>query len=108
MKQKKQTHSTTASDVIRYIFLAWLIAALVEFMLLPKELQGMEHLKGIAAMSFPRLLLVTAGGALALWGISLHLPVNIFLRWATVAIFGLLATLTLTASFHTAFLVICL
>ena len=108
MKQKKQTHSTTASDVIRYIFLAWLIAALVEFLLLPKELQGMEHLQGIAAMSFPRLLLVTAGGALALWGISLHLPVNIFLRWATVAIFGLLAALALTASFHTAFLVICL
>lgn len=108
MKLKKKKRSTTASDIIRHIFLAWLAAALLEFLLLPSQLRDMQTLKGLAAMSFPRLLTVTAIGALVLWGISTRLSTGIYQRWAAVAVFGLLAVLALTASYSTAFLVICL
>ncbi|MBO5078065.1 MAG: DUF2079 domain-containing protein [Oscillospiraceae bacterium] len=108
MKLKKKKRSTTASDIIRHIFLAWLAAALLEFLLLPGQLRDMQTLKGLAAMSFPRLLTVTAIGALVLWGISTRLSTGIYQRWAAVAVFGLLAVLALTASYSTAFLVICL
>lgn len=108
MKLKKKKRSTTASDIIRHIFLAWLAAALLEFLLLPGQLRDMQTLKGLAAMSFPRLLTVTAVGALVLWGISTRLSTGIYQRWAAVAVFGLLAVLALTASYSTAFLVICL
>lgn len=108
MELSKKIKATTFPDVIRHIFLAWLIAAATEYLLLPKDLQGMEHLKGLAAMSFPRLLFVTAAVSLVLWGVSLFFETKTVERWAICAVFALLTALSLTGSFSWAFLVICL
>ena len=108
MELVKKIKTTTPADLIRHIFLAWLIAAAAEYLLLPKSLQGMEELTGLAAMSFPRLLAVTFGGTVLLWGVSLFLPVALAERWAIAAVFALLSALALTNSFSLPLLCICL
>ena len=45
---------------IRRLLTAWLAAALLEYLLLPIELRSVDNLSGIAQMSLPRLLAVTA------------------------------------------------
>lgn len=108
MELSKKIKTTAVSDVIRHIFLAWLIAAAIEYLCLPKELQGMDHLKGLAEMSFPRLLAVTAAGAVFLWATELFVPICRYERWGIFAMFALLAALALTGSFSWPFLVLCL
>lgn len=108
MELSNKIRATKVSDVIRHLFLAWLIASAVEYLLLPKELLGMEHLKGLAAMSFPRLLGVTAGIAVLFWTLSLFLPIRMWQRWAIPAVFALHTVLALTTSFQLPLLVACL
>ncbi len=55
-----------ASDLFRHMFLSWLIAAAVEYLLLPGGLQALSGLDGLGQMSFVRVLAVTAGLSLVL------------------------------------------
>ena len=56
--------------LFRRLTAAWLAAALVEYLLLPGELRSLEGLSGLAQMSFPRLLTLTAIGTALLWRIN--------------------------------------
>lgn len=56
----------SVSDLFRHIVLSWLIAAAVEYFLLPGGLQALSGLDGLGQMSFVRVLAVTAGLSLVL------------------------------------------
>lgn len=108
MEITQKIRQTTVADVIRHLFLGWLIAAALEYLLLPRDLQGMEQLTGLSAMSFPRLLLVTAGTAVLLWVVSLFFSTRTYERWAIPAVFSLQAAFVLTVSFRWPLLLACL
>ena len=63
--EKIQNRKPVAPALIRRLLLSWLIAAAVEFLLLPDGAATMNGLQALSAMSFPRLLIVT-GAVLAL------------------------------------------
>ena len=108
MKLSERMKSTTVADVIRHLVLAWLIASTLEFLLLPMDLLNLEKLNGLAAMSFPRLLLVTVGTAAILWGLSLYFRTDTYERWAIPAVFALYSFLALAISFRWSLLAACL
>ena len=57
MRMSKPLRIPGAADLIRHIFLAWLIAAATEALLLSSQMRDLSQLTGLGAMSFPRLLL---------------------------------------------------
>ena len=107
MQISKPLRIPGAADLIRHIFLAWLIAAATEALLLSSQMRDLSQLTGLGAMSFPRLLLVTAGITGLLSAAGLFFPIGVYERWGIVAAFCLLAVVSLTASFSWAFLGIC-
>ena len=110
MKVESHNHHkvhTIAASLIRRLVIAWLVAAAAELLLLPAELKTLSGLKGLGAMSMPRLLIVTAAVLAILEGTSRLLPGGME-RWALVGIFTVLAATALTASFTWPFLTVCL
>lgn len=96
-----------AASLIRHLLIAWLIAAAVQWLLLPAGLKTMNGLKALGAMSFPRLL-INSGIVLALMeSLSRFLPGAIE-RWTLVGIFAVLAAAALRATFTWPFLLLCL
>lgn len=92
---------------IRRLLLAWLSAITVELLLLPKELQRLDKLSGIAQMSLGRVLLVTAVLWLLLWVISRFANTGRSERWLITSVFAVLSAVCLISSFSWAFLVVC-
>ena len=104
---KNSNRESFTPSLIRRLLLAWLVAATVEFMLQPADSATLDGLRGLAAMSFPRLLIVT-GIVLALQeGISRLRPRRAG-RWTLVAVFAVLAASAVATSFTWAFLAVCL
>ena len=95
-----------AASLIRRLLLAWLVAATVEFMLQPADSAGLADLRGLAAMSFPRLLIVTAIVFALQEGISRLRPRGTR-RWTLLVIFTVLAASAVATSFTWAFLAGC-
>lgn len=90
---------------IRHLLLAWLGAALLEYLLLGQNLQSLDRLDGIAAMSFLRLILVTLLLAGALWAISLRLCIARYERFGCAVVFAVLSAVMLSNNFSWAMLV---
>ena len=101
---QKKDHTAV---LIRHLLLAWLVAATVEFILQPADSASLEGLRGLATMSFPRLLIVTGIVLALLEGISC-LAVRGTRRWMLLGIYGVLAASALATSFTWAFLAACL
>lgn len=80
--------------LFRRAALAWLIAATLEYLLVPAQLRGMDSLSGLAEMSFVRLLILT--GILCF---TFHIlpekyhPAHVE-RWLIVGVFTILAVCT--------------
>ena len=89
--------------LIRNLLLAWLTAATAEFLLLPTQMRAMSNLQGLAAMSLPRLLIVTGAVMAFLEGMSRLLPKG-SQRWMMAGIFAILSAAALSASFTMPFL----
>lgn len=95
--------------LLRHLLLGWLMAATLEYALLPQNLKPLTQLQGIAQMSLVRVLLFT----LCFGGAFTFLSVNYSAfwkaeRWMFVGVFGLLSILALSASYTTPFLLLCL
>ena len=105
--QKFQNINTAAASLIRNFLIAWLIAAAVEYLSLPRELKSLTGLQGIAAMSFPRMLIVMGVVLVLLEGLSRLLRREAD-RWVLPGVFAVLAVFALGASFTWAFLAVCL
>lgn len=105
--KKIQNKAGIAPALIRHLLLAWLTAATVEFLLVPSDLRTMNGLRTLAAMSFPRLLTVTAVLFLLLEGLTRLIHGNTQ-RYLLPAVFAVLAGIALCATFTGAFFVVCL
>lgn len=101
----KRTRKYTAADFVRQLVIAWLLATLLEYVLLPAGLRELSNLKGLAQMSLTRVLLVTAMVTALLWAVSRYTKAE---RWVLVSLFAMLAAASLVASFTAAFAVFCL
>lgn len=85
----KKRSTASMPDWIRHLLLAYLCAALLEFICLPRELKNLATTDGVAQMSMTRLLLVTAALTLILWLLSLWKDIKKPERWLMVlAFFG--------------------
>ena len=93
--------------LIRRLLIAWLAGAAVELLLLPAELKTMVGLKGLAAMSLPRLLIMAGVIFAGLSVLSRLLPHGAE-RWMLVGSFAVPAVAALTVSFTWPFLGACL
>ena len=87
--QKTEQKTPTAAGLIRHLVLAWLTAAAGEFLLLPESVKTMNGLQALAAMSLPRLLVVTGILLALLEGLS-RLMDRRAERWMLCAVFGVL------------------
>jgi len=96
-----------AAKWVRRILLAWLVAAAVEYALLPGELRDLRGLSGLSVMSMGRLLLVGAGVFCLTALLSKVVPESAE-RWCLAAAGGVLVLLALTTSFTWPFLGACL
>ena len=50
------------SNWIRRVLLSWLLAVVIEYLLLPAQLRDLSRLEGLRQMSLPRLITVTCVG----------------------------------------------
>lgn len=91
VKQPKPLKAPSAGELIRHLFLAWLLSAFFEYIFLPEPLLGMDHLAGIAAMSMPMLLIMTGVFTLGLWLLSCRYSIAFWERISIAAVFLLLA-----------------
>ena len=60
--------------LVRHLLLAWLIAATVEYLLLPQSVKSLTQLQGIGQMSLVRVLLLTLCGFGALTFLAASYP----------------------------------
>lgn len=104
--QNNRTGGAIAPSLLRNLLLAWLTAAAGEFLLLPADVKTMNGLQALAAMSLPRLLIVT-GAVLALLDSVSRLLGRRILRWMLTGVFAVLSVSALAATFTWAFLGVC-
>ena len=104
--RKERNRASIAPTLLRRLLLAWLTAAAGELLLLPLQLRSMNGLQGLAAMSLPRLLIVTGVVLSLLEGISRLFGRRVE-RWMFAGIFLILAISALTVTFTWAFLAVC-
>lgn len=95
-------------ELVRHLLLGWLLAAGLELALLRPDLRELSQLTGVAAMSLPRLLCVTAVLTAGLGLLSRKKPFPRLERWCIIGAFALLMLLSLPESFSPAYLCICL
>lgn len=95
-------------ELIRWIFLGWLLAVFTEYMLLPESLQDLRGLTCLAQMNLARVLTVCGIVTLLLVIRSVFLKPNPAMRWAIPALFLALMLQALPASYTPAFLAACL
>ena len=93
---------------IRRLLLAWLIAAGLEFSLIPSAARSLEGLDGMAEMSAGRMILVAAVVFVLISAASRLMRTAAAERWLIVAAFAALAVVSLLSSFTWAFLAVCL
>lgn len=104
----KTTKTMTVGDVMRRVATAWLLAVLVEYLLLPAGLRGLSGLEGLAQMSLLRILAITVVGAVALQILSCFWNTVTAERWAMVGIFVLLSALVVLARAGKAMAFLCI
>lgn len=106
MKTKKLTQDLFR-NILRRMILSWLLAVLIEYLILPGELRDLAKLDGAAQMSMIRIIGVTVGIAILLGGISRFAKTKVAERWGIAAVSVLLAIAGLCASATWAFFAVC-
>ncbi len=92
------------SKQISILLTAWVLAAALEYLLLPKEIRPLDGLAGIGQISSIRMVFITAILTLLLN----RLPKPQWVRWGLVYAFGLYAASSLRNTFTWPFLAACL
>ena len=93
------------AGMVRRLLLSWLIAVLLELLLLPVHLRELNTLAGIGKMSLLRVILVTAALMTLLSILCYQRKTAHWERWAMVFSFFAIATITMQASSTWPFLV---
>ncbi|MBQ9985426.1 MAG: hypothetical protein IJP38_03855, partial [Oscillospiraceae bacterium] len=105
-KEKNIYNPFTVPNFVRHIILSWLLAVLIEYLILPSELRDLAELEGLAQMSIIRVIAITFAVAVLLFGSSCLLNIRTMERWSIVAVFAVLTVTVLTATTNLAFLVV--
>lgn len=95
------------AEVIRWILIAWLLAVLTEYLLLPPALRSLSGLDGLAQMNLLRVLSIAGLGTLLLAALSLVWKHRSPQRWGLILLFSFLAVTALSASWSLSFLGAC-
>lgn len=107
-KQKSLfVNKTAIPSLVRHLILSWLLAVVIEYFILPRELRDLAKLDGLAQMSFIRVIGITCGTAVLLTGISFFVRTRAAERWSIVTVFFVFAIAALQASAAWAFLAVC-
>lgn len=91
-------HKPGVSGVFRQILLGWLMAAALEYLLLPAASRNLAGLAGLGKMSFVEVLGVGAVFALLFVGLSRMVSIQKVERWGMAAVFALYAAAALSAA----------
>jgi len=93
-------------DILRRVLLAWLLAALTEYLLLSGQLRHLDQLEGLKQMSLLRMGVIT--GTVTVWLCALARFANTarLERWGIVGVLALYGTVNLCASFRWALLIL--
>ncbi len=96
------------SKQIYFFFLSYLIAVTAEYLLIPKEIRTVSELNGIAYMSLPRIILILSVCIIILNILPRRFQKSRIIRWLSVYVFAVYATVCLIDSFSTGFLTACI
>ncbi len=107
MHLPKIKNKITAPETARRIALSYLVAATMEYFLLPEEMRNLAGLESLREMSFSRVLLVTAGLSFLLTAVSCYFRTRKMERWGFFAFFALLTYEAVGVSGGKAFLGLC-
>lgn len=108
LKQKTRTaNELDVPSLIRHILLSWILAVVIEYLILPVELRDLSNTNGLAHMSFLRVVGITCSTAVVLTGISRFLNITTAERWSMVIIFAILTFAALQAAPTYPFLGVC-
>lgn len=97
----------TVADGLRRFLTGWLLAALIEYLLVPGALRDLDEVRILTYLSLPRILVLTVLIAAILTALTFRFHTAFIERWlmfGSVAVYLLLALLT---SFHWCFLIFC-
>ena len=104
--QKTEKREHIIACRIRHLLLAWLTATVGECILLPVSVRSMVGLQSLAAMSMPRLLIITAI-VFVLLEFASRLMRKRAERFILLGVFGALSFITLSFTTTWAFLAVC-
>lgn len=97
--KKRLKRSISAGALFRHLIVGWFCGVLLEYLCLSQDLRGLGQLQGIAAMSFPRLVLITVVVGAVLCALCLLFPIKRVERWLGVGLFTALGIVTLVSNF---------
>lgn len=95
-------------SVFRRAVVSWIAAVLIEYLLLPLKLRGLDRLNGLAEMSLMRIVCITCTGMILFWLASRCENTAKAERWIFVGVISALAAAALYSSFTWAFLAVCI
>ncbi len=96
------------ADFIRQLLLSWLCAVAIEYLSLSKAFRTLSGLESLQQMSFVRVLTLTFVFTAALWLVSRFVKSKTGERIAVPVVFAVLMVVALTASYTSAFFILCL
>ncbi len=108
MIHSKKVRLPLVADIIRKIIVSWLLAVLIEYIILPPEMRGLTSLAGLAEMSLIRVAVITVLGTVLLTAVSFFVNTSALERFLMLGIFASLAGFSLSASSTYPFSVACI
>ncbi len=108
MAATKQLFHVSMPKLVRQLLFSWLLAVLIEYLLLPGDFRDLAALEGLSKMSLPRVVFITLSATVLLFMASKFAPGLKPERWGMPLVFALLAAFNIAASFSWAFLTACL
>lgn len=101
---KQKTQGLDIPGLVRKVLIAWLLAVLVEYLLLPGQWRNLADLDCLAQVSGGRMLAVAIAAVILLIAFSYHKKSVAAERWALVTLIAGLGICALSTSFSWAFL----
>ena len=105
---KKWIQTLEPGELFRRLFLSWLTGVTVTYLLLHPSERSLAGLSALSGASVPTLCLTALVVFCTLQYLSVRFATMKWERWALCGVFGIFAAASLVASFHMAYLVLCI
>lgn len=104
---KKWIKELTPGALFRRLFLSWLTGVTIAYLLLPTADRSLKGLSALAGASALVLILTALAVFAALQYVSTRKNTEKWERWGLCGVFAILAAISLLASYHTAYFILC-